>query len=205
MVMERKVRSEHGEQAYQIQKDAGIRSMITWTIGATVATILAHNTWPFFRKQTLPFKAFLISSATMSGLVIGAEGNLQEFEKNQKKTYNMERRWAKVELAKEGRIATEYEIARWIADHPPSSYPSWSSLGEGKPFAYNSPSTDPTSSTSTPASASVLASAPTGSVSSVPVSDASSPSADSSSQAEHPTMVVRIEGVEDPLELSADK
>lgn len=59
-------------------------------------------------------KGFLVSSATMAGLVIEAEDVLQKYEQDQRIAYNLHRRWAKIGLAREGRVPTESELERHV-------------------------------------------------------------------------------------------
>lgn len=59
-------------------------------------------------------KGFLVSSATMAGLVIEAEHVLQKYEQDQRMAYNLHRRWAKIGLAREGRVPTESEVERCV-------------------------------------------------------------------------------------------
>ncbi|TFL00565.1 hypothetical protein BDV98DRAFT_569218 [Pterulicium gracile] len=101
------------EAAYRIQAKAGILGMLRGTtIGLSLA-VIAHYSWPVFRRQTLPFKAFLVSAFTMSGLVIEAESALMKYQTIKRREENAARREAKIALAKQGLVGTESEIAAW--------------------------------------------------------------------------------------------
>lgn len=50
----------------------------------------------------------------MAGLVIEAEDVLQKYEQDQRIAYNLHRRWAKIGLAREGRVPTESELERHV-------------------------------------------------------------------------------------------
>jgi len=78
--------------------------------------IIAHHTWPAFRRQTLAFKGFIISAFAIAGLVFGAESALQQYESVRRKEGNVIRREARLDLARRGIIATETEIANWKAE-----------------------------------------------------------------------------------------
>jgi hypothetical protein len=47
--------------------------MIIYTAVATAGVCVLHRYWPLFRRQTFAGKAFVVSSFTMAGCVIGAE------------------------------------------------------------------------------------------------------------------------------------
>ncbi|KAK1923791.1 hypothetical protein DB88DRAFT_313337 [Papiliotrema laurentii] len=95
------------------QRATHLQGAITWTIFGAAACTIAHFTWPAFRKQTLGLKAFLTSSATVAGLVIGADSHLLKYEAETRRRENDLRRLARNELAKEGIIASEGEIRKW--------------------------------------------------------------------------------------------
>jgi hypothetical protein len=50
----------------------------------------------------------------MAGLVIEAEHVLQKYEQDQRMAHNLHRRWAKIGLAREGRVPTESEVDRCV-------------------------------------------------------------------------------------------
>ncbi|KAF8528892.1 hypothetical protein BU17DRAFT_36686, partial [Hysterangium stoloniferum] len=82
--------------------------------GLTLATI-AHHTWPMFRRQTLAFKGFLVSACTIFGLVVGADRALLAHEVAHRMAEERIRRQARIDLAREGKVPTEPEIAKWIS------------------------------------------------------------------------------------------
>ncbi|KAL4081723.1 hypothetical protein V8B97DRAFT_1924790 [Scleroderma yunnanense] len=55
------------DQAYAIQVAAGTKAAAGYGAFGLGAVTLAHHTWPFFRHQTLPFKAFLVSVCELNG------------------------------------------------------------------------------------------------------------------------------------------
>ena len=54
-------------------------------------------------------------AVTIAGLVFSAEAALLEYENKKRREENMIRREARLDLAKQGLIGTETEIARWKA------------------------------------------------------------------------------------------
>lgn len=92
---------------------------------------IAHYASPVFRRQTWALKGFLVSSgkpsgtlgicwegmadpsASIFGLVVGADDHLLKYESHLREAENDIRRQARNALAREGRIATESEIRRW--------------------------------------------------------------------------------------------
>lgn len=64
-------------------------------------------------RQTLALKGFLVSSASVTGLVMGADNYLLKYESQQRYQENELRRKARNDLARQGIIATESEIRRW--------------------------------------------------------------------------------------------
>ncbi|KAE8224874.1 hypothetical protein CF319_g2295 [Tilletia indica] len=101
------------EHAYEIQRDAAIRGAALWTFIGGSTTIMAHYLFPGFRKQTLAFKAFLVSGATIFGLVVGADTVLLSHESQQRSEEHAIRNRARLELGRRGIVASESEIERW--------------------------------------------------------------------------------------------
>ncbi len=66
-------------------------------------------------RQTWGLKGFLVSSAGVFGMTIGADNHLLRYESHQRIEENDIRRQARNELAREGIIATETEIRKWKA------------------------------------------------------------------------------------------
>ncbi|WVQ96197.1 hypothetical protein IAU59_003300 [Kwoniella sp. CBS 9459] len=110
---ERQRREEHQQRAYEIQLAGGMQGAARWTVYGTIACALAHYSWPTFNRQTLGLKAFLVSSATIFGLVVGADNHLLKYESHLREAENDIRRQARAALALEGRIASESEIRKW--------------------------------------------------------------------------------------------
>ncbi|KIY72934.1 hypothetical protein CYLTODRAFT_387780 [Cylindrobasidium torrendii FP15055 ss-10] len=106
-------RQEDADRAYDIQMTAGLKMGGRATAGGIGLAIIAHYAWPAFRRQTLPFKAFLVCGFAVSGVVFGAEGALLEYESVRRAEENNVRRQARIELGRQGIIPTESEIARW--------------------------------------------------------------------------------------------
>ncbi|TXT06309.1 uncharacterized protein COLE_05640 [Cutaneotrichosporon oleaginosum] len=89
--------------------------MAWWTVYGLVGVGLLHRFNPTFRKQTWAIKAFLVTSSSIFGLVIGADDYLLKYESAQRDAENAIRREARNALASKGIIATETEIRRWRA------------------------------------------------------------------------------------------
>ncbi|OAX42886.1 hypothetical protein K503DRAFT_732640 [Rhizopogon vinicolor AM-OR11-026] len=103
-------------EAYSIQVRAATKGAAqAGAFGVGVVTF-AHYGWPLFRRQTLPFKAFLVSGFTMAGLVIGADSALLTHEAERRRSEHAIRREARIDLARRGLIGTETEIAKWRAE-----------------------------------------------------------------------------------------
>ncbi|KAG2077606.1 hypothetical protein BDR04DRAFT_981583, partial [Suillus decipiens] len=104
------------DAAYALQVRAATKGAVqAGSFGVGVVTF-AHYAWPLFRRQTLPFKAFLISGFTMAGLVIGADNALLAHEAERRQSEHAVRREARIDLARRGLIGTETEIAKWRAE-----------------------------------------------------------------------------------------
>ncbi|BEI81059.1 hypothetical protein CcaverHIS002_0202190 [Cutaneotrichosporon cavernicola] len=103
------------QRAYELQLIGGLQGMAWWTLYGMVGVGLLHRFNPTFRKQTWAIKAFLVSSASIFGLTIGADDYLLKYESAQRDQENAIRREARNALAAKGIIATETEIRRWRA------------------------------------------------------------------------------------------
>ncbi|KAJ6629174.1 hypothetical protein B0H10DRAFT_1776941 [Mycena sp. CBHHK59/15] len=101
------------EQAYTIQTRSAIEGALQGFASGVGLTIITHYTWPFFRRQTLQFKGFLVCTCTVFGLVISAERALQEYEAARRWEENTIRKEARLDLARRGIIPTETEITKW--------------------------------------------------------------------------------------------
>ncbi|KAF8623432.1 hypothetical protein AX15_006374 [Amanita polypyramis BW_CC] len=108
-------RKEDLDQAYQIQAKAAVEGAARATAVGMGLAILGHYAWPLFRRQTLAFKAFLVSGCTIAGLTFGAESALLTHEAMKRREENLIRREARMDLAQQGLVATETEIAKWRA------------------------------------------------------------------------------------------
>ncbi|CAD6893787.1 unnamed protein product [Tilletia controversa] len=109
----RRHREAEVEHAYEIQKDAAIRGAAIWTFLGGTTTVMAHYLFPGFRKQTLAFKAFLVSGATIFGLVVGADTVLLNHESQERSEEHAIRNRARLELGRRGIVASESEIEKW--------------------------------------------------------------------------------------------
>jgi len=104
---------EDVDEAHAIQTRAAIQGAAQATAVGLGMALIAHCSWPLFRRQTLAFKGFLVSGFTISGLVFGAENALLAHEAARRYEENSIRREARVDLARRGIIPTETEIRRW--------------------------------------------------------------------------------------------
>ncbi|KAI1792924.1 hypothetical protein LXA43DRAFT_943277 [Ganoderma leucocontextum] len=111
--MNRDRRKDEIERAYQVQVAAGLKGAAQFGSAGLGAAAVAHRYWPAFRRQTLPFKAWLVSIAAIFGLVIRAENALQAHEHGERLRENSIRREARFALARRGLVPTETEIAKW--------------------------------------------------------------------------------------------
>jgi len=114
--MTRTQQREDIDRAYEIQSRAAIEGATRTTAIGSGLVIIAHHTWPAFRRQTLAFKGFVISAFAISGLVFGAESALQQYENVRRREVNVIRREACLDLGRRGLVATETEIANWKAE-----------------------------------------------------------------------------------------
>jgi len=109
-------RDEAVNRAYMLQVVEGSKAAVKMgTLGLGVVT-LAHYTWPSFRRQTLPFKAFLVTIFATAGLVIGADNALLTHEAQLRQSEHAIRKLAIMELSRQGLVPTETAIARWRDD-----------------------------------------------------------------------------------------
>jgi len=114
--MDRATRKQDLDHAYELQAKAAVAGAARSTAVGLGLAVLGHYTWPVFRRQTLPFKGFLVSVFTIFGLVIGAENALLSHEAERRQTESTLRKEARIELARRGLVATETEIAKWKAE-----------------------------------------------------------------------------------------
>ncbi|KIK95141.1 hypothetical protein PAXRUDRAFT_827327 [Paxillus rubicundulus Ve08.2h10] len=113
---ERDRRAKAVEKAYTLQVAEGSKAAASsGALGVGVVT-LAHYTWPFFRRQTLPFKTFLVSLFGIYGLVIGADNALLSHEAEVRRSEQAIRRLAMLDLTRQGLVPTETAIAQWRAE-----------------------------------------------------------------------------------------
>ncbi|CAA7259513.1 unnamed protein product [Cyclocybe aegerita] len=113
--MSRASRQEDIEEAYGIQANAAVAGAARGTAVGVGLAVIAHHLWPAFRRQTISFKAFLITGFTCTGLVFSAERALREHENIRRREENALRREARLDLARRGLVGTETEIANWKA------------------------------------------------------------------------------------------
>jgi len=105
------------DAAHDLQIQAALIGGIKYTaLGAFLVTF-GHCTWPAFRRQTLPFKIFLVSAFTMFGVVVDADRALFRHELEERTRESTIRRLAIVDLGRRGVVATEAEIVKWKAEH----------------------------------------------------------------------------------------
>ncbi|KAJ7638666.1 hypothetical protein FB45DRAFT_1023440 [Roridomyces roridus] len=104
------------DEAYAVQTQSAIEGALHGGLLGVGSAIVAHYTWPFFRRQTFQFKGFLVCGCTLFGLVIGAERALLEYEAVRRWEENSIRKEARIELARRGIIPTETAISNWRAE-----------------------------------------------------------------------------------------
>ncbi|KAJ3476963.1 hypothetical protein NLI96_g10791 [Meripilus lineatus] len=112
----RAARKQDAEKAYEVQVKAGTQGAVRYASIGTGLVILGHYTWPLFRRQTLAFKAFLVTGFAFFGLSIYAEHALQSLEAEQRYSESIIRKEARIELARRGLVPTETAIAQWKAE-----------------------------------------------------------------------------------------
>ncbi|KZT26970.1 hypothetical protein NEOLEDRAFT_1062065 [Neolentinus lepideus HHB14362 ss-1] len=113
---DRAQRREDVDRAYRLQAQAATLGALRYTcIGLGLITV-AHYAWPAFRKQTLPFKAFLTSTFTIYGLVVCADTALLSHEADRRMAEMALRKEARLDLSRRGLVPTETEIAKWKAE-----------------------------------------------------------------------------------------
>ncbi|TFK56106.1 hypothetical protein OE88DRAFT_710333 [Heliocybe sulcata] len=109
-------RRQDVDTAYRLQAQAATLGALRYTcIGLGVIT-LAHYAWPAFRRQTLPFKAFLTSGFTIYGLCVYADSALLSHEADRRMAEQALRKEARLDLARRGLVPTETEITKWKAE-----------------------------------------------------------------------------------------
>ncbi|KAI0700706.1 hypothetical protein BC835DRAFT_1265957 [Cytidiella melzeri] len=111
--MERARRKADAERAYNVQVLAGIHGGLIFLGAGAALALVAHHFSPFFRRQTLAFKAFLTMGCGTTGMVIYAERALQALEKEQRLTEGAIRKEARLDLNRRGIVPTETAIGQW--------------------------------------------------------------------------------------------
>ncbi|KAG0146861.1 hypothetical protein CROQUDRAFT_92170 [Cronartium quercuum f. sp. fusiforme G11] len=121
-------REQDTTTAYELQVKGAREGALRWAAYSIALCGLGHVYSPFFRRQTLAFKAFLVSSGSMAGMVIWADHYLLRHERIVRKTDDLMRRQAREDLGRRGIIATESELTKWkkeqldsLRTSPPSS------------------------------------------------------------------------------------
>ncbi|KAG5733035.1 hypothetical protein E4T56_gene3593 [Termitomyces sp. T112] len=104
---------EDVDKAHDIQKRAATYGGVRATAIGLGLAVIAHYSWPIFRRQPLALKGFLVSTFTVFGMVFSAENALQAHEAEQRFVENDVRKRARYDLARRGIVATETEIAKW--------------------------------------------------------------------------------------------
>ncbi|KAL1923200.1 uncharacterized protein VTP21DRAFT_9576 [Calcarisporiella thermophila] len=66
------------EAAYEEAIRAGLLGGIKWFLLGMGASLVAQKTWPAYQRLTLPFKTFLVCSATTWGIVVAADHKMIE-------------------------------------------------------------------------------------------------------------------------------
>ncbi|KAK0191409.1 hypothetical protein F5146DRAFT_1138193 [Armillaria mellea] len=106
-------REEDVRHAENLQTEAGIQVAARTTAIGFGLSIIAHYAWPWYRRQPMSFKGFLVVTSGVFGLVFGAEHALLEYEAERRVQENAVRRQARLELTRRGIVPTETEINKW--------------------------------------------------------------------------------------------
>ncbi|GAA96684.1 uncharacterized protein L969DRAFT_243275 [Mixia osmundae IAM 14324] len=106
-------RKDKTQAAYELQVKGAKEGALRWTVYALGLVTAAHFTFPGFARQTLAGKAFLVSSASIFGMVTWADHYLLHYESEQKESERAMRTLAMADIAGAGGVATETEIRRW--------------------------------------------------------------------------------------------
>ncbi|KAK0242281.1 hypothetical protein EDD85DRAFT_946427 [Armillaria nabsnona] len=106
-------REEDVRHAEDLQTEAGIRVAARTTAIGFGLSIIVHYAWPWYRRQPMSFKGFLVVTSGVFGLVFGAEHALLEYEAERRVQENAVRRQARLELTRRGIVPTETEINKW--------------------------------------------------------------------------------------------
>jgi len=101
------------DKAHELQIKAGIKGSAQYTGLGLGVVIIGHHTWPLFRLQTLPFKAFLVSAFTMFGLVVTADDVLLKHTARRRREIGALRKEARIDLTRRGIIPTETALREW--------------------------------------------------------------------------------------------
>ncbi|GJE84669.1 hypothetical protein PsYK624_007450 [Phanerochaete sordida] len=109
----RRHHAESVQRAYDVQVRAGLEGAAKFTALGLGLAVLGHNTWPFFRRQTLAIKGFLVTGFGIFGLVTYAERALQKLEASERLREGALRKQARIELSQQGLVPTETAIAQW--------------------------------------------------------------------------------------------
>jgi len=110
-------RKRRQAEAYKLQVAGASEGALRWTLYGLIFSTTLHFTWPWFRKQTLAGKGFIVSSFTIFGLVTWADHYLLSYEKNERQENEMLRHAAQRHISNSGRIASEGEIRAWIREN----------------------------------------------------------------------------------------
>jgi len=106
-------RDEAIQRAFMVQVTEGSKAAAKMgALGLGVVTF-GHYMSPMFRRQTLPFKAFLVTLFVTAGLVVGADNALLSHEAEFRQSESAIRRLAVMELSRQGIVPTETAITRW--------------------------------------------------------------------------------------------
>ncbi|TFY69438.1 hypothetical protein EVG20_g3154 [Dentipellis fragilis] len=124
MSAHRERRREQADEAYKLQASAGALGAAKFGAIGVSAAVVAHYSWPWFRRQTLAGKGFLVSIFTVYGLVTAADHALLNHEHEQRVAEANMRREARFDLARRGMVATESEILKWRAEKERASHSS---------------------------------------------------------------------------------
>ncbi|KZT38961.1 hypothetical protein SISSUDRAFT_985545 [Sistotremastrum suecicum HHB10207 ss-3] len=114
---DRAQRQENVDRAHEIQIQAAIRGAAWYTAFGVILAGIGHLAWPTFRQMRPAFKVYLVSGFTTFGAIVKADDALFKHQSEERRKETALRRQAIHDLASQGKVATEREIAMWKVEN----------------------------------------------------------------------------------------